>query len=240
VRGLPAYGVQRRANSLGVLRQRDAGGDSSSSSLLTDLVSYWKLDEASGTRFDTVSSNNLSDNGGVGSALGKVGNAAEFTGTDYLSTNTLISSGPFSVSCWIFADTVINPSGGIVNRYDNSVPADRVWSTYVANDDIVFFITPTQLKISNVISATTWHYLAFWYDDVAQQLGVQFDTTVQTTPHTTGYPVANVPFSIGARADGNTEFDGRIDEVGIWSRVLTASERTQLYNGGAGITYPFT
>jgi hypothetical protein len=34
--------------------------------------------------------------------------------------------------------------------------------------------------------------------------------------------------------------DGRIDEVGIWKRVLTAAERTQLYNGGLGYTYPFT
>jgi hypothetical protein len=240
VRGLPAYGVQRRANNLGVLRQRDAGGDSSSSSLLTGLVSYWKLDEASGTRFDTVSSNNLSDNGGVGSAIGKIGNAAEFDTTNYLSTNTVLSSGPFTVSCWIYADTVTQPAGGIVNRYSNSVPADRTWTTYVANDDIVFGVLPTSLTVSNVVSAATWHLFIFWYDDVAQEIGIQFDTTIQTTPQTTGYPVTNVDFTVGARSGGNTEFDGRIDEVGIWSRVLTAAERTQLYNGGSGITYPFS
>jgi hypothetical protein len=187
-----------------------------------------------------VSTNHLTDHTNVGSAIGKQGNSAEFDTTNYLSTNTVLSSGPFSVSCWIYADTVTNPSGGIVNRYDNPVPADRVWSTYVANDDIVFAIPPTQLRISNVISATTWHYFAFWYDDVAQEIRIQFDTTIYTRPHTTGYPVTNVPLSIGARADGNTAFDGRIDEVGIWSRVLTASERTQLYNGGSGITYPFS
>jgi hypothetical protein len=33
---------------------------------------------------------------------------------------------------------------------------------------------------------------------------------------------------------------GDIDEVGIWSRVLTSTEVTQLYNGGAGLQYPFT
>jgi hypothetical protein len=227
----------RTARKLLLLRKRATGA--AASPLLIDLVSYWKLDETSGTRFDSVSANNLSDNGGVGFATGKIGNSAEFDTTNYLSTNTVLSSGPFTVSCWIYADTVTQSAGGIVNRYDNPVPADRTWTSYVANDDIVFAIPPTQLTINNIVSAATWHLFIFWYDDVAQEMGIQFDTTIQTKSQTTGYANTNVPFSIGARADGGTAFDGRIDEVGIWSRVLTAAERTQLYNGGAGLTYPF-
>src|SRR3989304_4743325 len=33
---------------------------------------------------------------------------------------------------------------------------------------------------------------------------------------------------------------GRIDDVGFWKRVLTSSERSLLYNGGVGLTYPFS
>ena len=45
---------------------------------------------------------------------------------------------------------------------------------------------------------------------------------------------------IGSRSSGAwNEFEGEIDELGIWSRVLTADEVTELWNGGAGITYPF-
>ena len=33
---------------------------------------------------------------------------------------------------------------------------------------------------------------------------------------------------------------GRIDEVGFWKRVLTSAERSLLYNGGVGLTYPFS
>ena len=36
------------------------------SSLLTSLISYWKLDETSGTRVDVVSGNDLTDNNTVG------------------------------------------------------------------------------------------------------------------------------------------------------------------------------
>jgi hypothetical protein len=34
-------------------------------------------------------------------------------------------------------------------------------------------------------------------------------------------------------------FSGWMDEVGVWDRVLTSDERTQLYNGGSGLSYPF-
>jgi hypothetical protein len=48
--------------------------------------------------------------------------------------------------------------------------------------------------------------------------------------------IAYVP-RIGTRANGSYPFAGVIDEVGIWDRVLTASEVTELYNAGAGKQY---
>lgn len=49
-------------------------------------------------------------------------------------------------------------------------------------------------------------------------------------------------FFIGkARAGVSADpFDGLIDEVGIWSRAIDSTEVTSLYNGGAGLQYPFT
>lgn len=46
-------------------------------------------------------------------------------------------------------------------------------------------------------------------------------------------------FAIGVWvSDSLKQFDGRKDEIGIWDRELTATEVTQLYNGGAGLAYP--
>ena len=42
-------------------------------------------------------------------------------------------------------------------------------------------------------------------------------------------------YVIGARL-----LAGSIDEAGIWSRALSGTEITELYNAGAGITYPFS
>ena len=48
-------------------------------------------------------------------------------------------------------------------------------------------------------------------------------------------------FSLGKNLHTNTAgFAGTIDEVGVWGRVLSASEVTALYNSGAGVAYPFT
>ncbi|MBN1557053.1 MAG: laminin G domain-containing protein [Lentisphaerae bacterium] len=48
-------------------------------------------------------------------------------------------------------------------------------------------------------------------------------------------PTDGTPFSIGARGnDGAGAIDGRFDEVGLWSRVLSAQEIWQLYNNGEG------
>ena len=45
------------------------------------------------------------------------------------------------------------------------------------------------------------------------------------------------PLSIGGHANSTYIFNGRIDEVSLYKRVLNANERTWLYNAGAGRTY---
>lgn len=49
----------------------------------------------------------------------------------------------------------------------------------------------------------------------------------------------NEHLGIGGRQDsvGTFDLEGIFDEMGFWSRDLSSAEVTQLYNGGAGITY---
>ena len=44
-------------------------------------------------------------------------------------------------------------------------------------------------------------------------------------------------FSMGEEENGGNDWHGYLDEMGIWNRTITQAEITQLYNGGAGITY---
>ncbi len=40
------------------------------------------------------------------------------------------------------------------------------------------------------------------------------------------------------KRDNIQYLNGALDEIGLWTRVLTSTEVTQLYNGGAGLAYP--
>ncbi|MHC4606969.1 MAG: S8 family serine peptidase, partial [Planctomycetota bacterium] len=76
------------------------------------LVGHWTLDESSGTRSDSSGNgNDLADHSTVGSAAGKVGNAASFNGTsEYLDISDanqtgLDAAGALTLAAWISADS---------------------------------------------------------------------------------------------------------------------------------------
>lgn len=63
----------------------------------------------------------------------------------------------------------------------------------------------------------------------------QNDTLVSTATSTLGDFEHDM--SIGIRNNGNQDVVGLWDEMGFWSRALTPTEITQVYNGGTGLTY---
>src|SRR6056300_304684 len=77
-----SYDAGFRSTTLtGILAAGGGGGGGGGTSVVstTDLVSFWKLDEASGTRVDAFGSNDLTDNNTVGQGTGTVyANAADF------------------------------------------------------------------------------------------------------------------------------------------------------------------
>jgi hypothetical protein len=239
----------RTARKLLLLRKRAAGD---TSPLLTDLVAYWKLDETSGTRFDSAGSNNLADNNTVGFAGGKIGNAASFVAanSENLDGGDILDIGndSLTVSCWFKTTSPggelnVTPlvgkpfAGGKQGRYAIALengkvtvpiqdapgagPSRDVMTVETYNDGLWHFAimvvdhaTGVYLYVDNVLEASSLGALA---------------ATLNTTD----------PFLIGFYTGIAAYMDGEIDEVGVWRRALTASEITQLYNSGAGLTYPF-
>jgi hypothetical protein len=83
---------------------------------------------------------------------------------------------------------------------------------------------------------TNWHFLQAWYDVGAGTINAQMDDGSVQSAAATFIPSGSSDFIVGGDV-GN--FNGLIDELGIWKRVLTPSERSTLYNSGNGLTYPF-
>jgi hypothetical protein len=261
VRGLPAYGVQRRANSLGVLRQRDAGGDSSSSSLLTGLVSYWKLDETSGTRFDSVSTNNLTDNNTVGSAIGKIGNAASFVraNNEYLSSASsafdIAANEDFAFSFWYKGTGTASPNvNEVILGKGTFNDANGGWYLNLEQSPQRFQFVFTDTSGSSLIAHGStnyndgfWHHIVLNFDRSGNAVVIVDGNT--GTPEVAldissraGAVQSNFDFFLARFADNlGNNFAGKLDELGFWKgRILTDAEIAQLYNGSASITYPFS
>lgn len=225
------------------------------STLTTSLVSYWDLEEASGTRYDLHGSNNLTDNNTVTSATGKVGNAADFeaSNSEYLSITDASQSGlditgDLSFSAWIKLESLTTGAVHTICAKDNGA-AERsylfsVWDSGTNNWNLMLWSWDSGSggEIFNVTwspSTATWYHVVMTYDVSASkaEFFVNGSSIGSETLTNTDIYSGSGPFSIGGRGDGAYLFDGVIDEVGIWSKVLTSTEITDLYNSGNGLPY---
>lgn len=222
-------------------------------SLLTNLISYWSMDEASGTRTDSHGSNDLTDNNTVGSATGKINNAADFesNNNEHLShadNADLSPTGDCTLACWVKLET--KPSiSTIMGKWPGTGDSRALILRYQSSDDrFAFFVNSdgtsggtTSVSADNLGSPSTgtWYFIVAWHDDTNNTINIQVnDGTVDSTAHTVGIHDSDEPWVVGARSDGGVqEYDGLIDEFGYWKRVLTSQERTDLYNSGDGLAY---
>lgn len=219
-------------------------------SLLTNLVAYWKLDEASGaTRVDAHATFDLTDNNTVGAAAGKINDAASFNGFPWLSRASSAEFQPgdtsFSFSAWVKLTDKTNtravlgksnsPNEEYFLSYDTSADRLQFWVYSAATYNAV------NADTLGSPSSGTWYFIACGYDAAANECWISVnDGTVDTLGSVASGPTGSTePFRVGAYNDSNGAImmNGLIDEVGYWSRRLTAQEITDLYNGGAGLSY---
>lgn len=217
--------------------------------LLNDLISYWNFDEENGTRLDASGSNDLTDNNTVEYASGKIENAASFNSGahEFLShdDNEELSTGEtdFTIAVWVYF-TDLSEHRTIVNKADNS--SENEYHLIYDNDahKIRFYAYDGSWKYASdptTISTDTWYHIVAWYDESKQEIAVSVNDSVPGTQSlSSAIEDSSAPFKVGVRYTGQLYMQGYIDELGFWKRVLTDTERSQLYNDGDGLTYPFT
>lgn len=228
------------------------------SGLITSLVSYWRmdgLDPIGGKMLDIISTsaNDLTDNNTIGSAAGKISNAALFVRANSESLshadNASLSTGDidFTWCAWVYmvtkpaADMAVlshfdSPGFGYELQYDNA--ADRF--NFFVGDGVSTVIGTINATTLGSPTTATWYFIVAWHNATANTVSIQVNNGTADSAATTG-AAGDSPgtFRIGARGSGSNYWDGRIDEVGFWKRTLTAGERTSLYNAGAGLSWPF-
>lgn len=223
-------------------------------SLLTGLISYWKLNEASGTRADSVGSNNLTDNNTVTRVLGKQSGAAQFVlaNTEYLSvaSNSSLQVGnePFCICGWVYLSTNATTQS-LFSKYNTSSNRQFLVDYVTGTNRFRFVVSPdgsatvTQVYANNfgAPSTGTWYFICAWHDSVGDTVNIQVNNGTADSAAFVGgvFPTGNGDFTIGSNSGGGSYLNGYADEIGFWKRLLTTEEKTRLYNSGNGITYPF-
>ena len=222
--------------------------------LSASLVSYWELDEASGTRIDSndLNKNHLTDNNTVGQAVGKVGNAAQFNSLSSRSltraSNASLQTGDIdqTICAWVYLDSKPATTMRIAGKTDNTTGAGYAIDWQNTADRFSFRMWQAGGGASlNAIAShfgapalSTWYFVVARFDSVSGNGIITVnDGTKSATAKSASPGSDTVAFAIGANGDGTSFFDGRIDQVGLWKRYLTDTEVTFLYNNGAGRTY---
>lgn len=233
----------RRILSSGVL-----GKNVVKDSLLIGLFAYYKLDESSGNAVDSGEYNyTLSQTNNPLGVVGKIGNARKFVSasSQYLSNSSMVlPDTDWTISAWVNIQTLTN-FAHIINKWSGLSIGQM--AAYINTNKIEFGIynnsgligsTVTNTAFGN-LSLNTWYHLILERNKTAGtiRIGINliFDqSTANGVIGTTGL------FRMGARAYTTSGFlNGTVDEVGIWTRLLTSTELTRLYNNSNGLSYPF-
>ena len=216
--------------------------------LLTNLTSYWKLDEASGDAVDAHGSNTLTDTNTVGSGTGLVyGTVRDFErdNSEYFSITSNASLVVGSTSCswaaWVKLESDAS-SATIFSKWDNSNGGYSLrWNSYTflaEFNSTSGFGGYTTLATSADFVQATWYFVALTYENgVGLSLSVNAGTPV-TTSYTGAVYDNSYAFEIGRQAGTGRYWDGLLGPAMFWKgRVLTSGDLTLLYNSGNGKLY---
>jgi len=216
----------------------------------TGLVAWWKLDESSGPRVDSKGSNDLTDENSVGSEEGRVsGLAALFVRANAerlsVADNTSLAfttDQPFTVSAWVYPIT----SGAtrvIISKGDSGSGVTKQEFQLIIGASSQFI-----LNVGNGSSATgvaagtygaavvnTWQHIVAWHDPAADQLKIQINNgVIDTEVWASGTQDTALELRVGGWSNddvSNGWWDGKLQDVALWKRVLTAPEREALFTG---------
>jgi len=208
-------------------------------SLTTNLVAYYKLD---GNSNDSVGSNNGTDTSvSYSSSYGKINEGASFNGSSSrIWTNNnlgLSTSSDKTFGMWYYR------TGGATSftlDYRNNTGGNFSLIFFTnGTGGINFNCKGTDVVISSSLSTNTWYYLTATISGTTLTAYINGSSIGSGTIGSGTASTNNLSLSCYADASGGY-FQGYLDEVGIWSRALSSTEVSQLYNSGAGLQYPFT
>ncbi len=213
-------------------------------SLEANMISWWPMNLSSGDVFDSLGNATGTNNGTTRGVAGKINNSFSFTASE--DDNVVVGDDAtfdfegdveFSISAWVFPDSL--PANSFIFAHD--INGIRQYGAGIQSGKATVEINggAPQVTGNTTINTTAWHHIVWVFksDDVLIYVNGSFDNRAGSrTSINAGTP--DFKAIIGARQHTvNNPFDGKIDEVVVWNRTISASEVTNLYNENRGCTF---
>lgn len=222
----------------------------------TALVAHWKMEEASGTRVDTVAGLNLSSIGLLNSQAGVIGNAVSIpTGHGRYLTRadgTAFAGGDIKmgVTGWIYRYSTQAATGRDVETIfqKGSSGVKPAIQLYMFADKLDLHVSSSGADSVTVIgptmAANQWIFFAAWHDPVANTINIKINNgATVSAPHSLGITntAGGIDIGLGTLPVLSAVLDAAVDEVSFWRNGFpTEDELSLLYMGGMGLAHPFT
>lgn len=212
-----------------------------SASLEVDLLAYWELEEVAGNAIDSFGSFDGIINTSIGyGATGKVGDAYDFDRVqgDYINIGNrlnLTGNHNFSIQAWVYPNLTVGSAEifttgtGGVDLYlnDGDIWFGGTVNSITNNSDYILNQTWSHLVAVFTTNGTSYLYLN------GSRIGTNAVLVNGINPTIYNTTIGNKHTNLGVR----NNFSGILDEVAVWNRSLSASEISDLWNGGAGIEF---
>jgi len=154
-------------------------------------------------------------------------NSIQFDGTDdYVELSDIDFSGSFSGECWVNTNQLSDAQ--IISKHSNGLDANYLIA--VSNGKLSFQTNVGGIfynLLGDSIQTGVWYHAAFVYDSTTNKVYLYVNgSKVDSVTTAGGSPVLNNwNTTIGNSAGGTPfYFDGLIDEVRLWSRIISSSE----------------
>lgn len=220
------------------------------------VAEYWKLDEASGNRVGAKNGIILTDAGGVAGVAGVADGGADFAGSilkklycSNANAGALNIGGDVSLHAWIKPASLSNRSviskwhHSAGNQYRLDVGNTSHWATYASSCGGYAYNSPNGGGYSGGTYAVGTWYMVTWVADISARTSWYYvNGVLHTTQNSHQSSISNncgaADFVLGGQdASTGHSFDGVISGAMVVDGILTQSEITDLYNGGAGIPW---
>lgn len=226
--------------------------------LLNNLIAYWPGDEANGNLIDAHTNGlDLTDTNTVTASAGKVyATARQYTAANdeqhTRASEALIQAGDveFTIASWCYLDTN-TADMSMCEKWVN----DEEYILFYSNGNNRFrygygdgaaAVGALNADTLGAPATSTWYLVIAWHDPTANTVNIQVNNGGADSAATSGAGgtgASNLTIS-GFPDPGGTRFwNGRIGPTAIWKSaaggggVLTAAQRTALYNSGNGLAY---